>query len=158
MFRPCIDLRHGKVVQIVGGSLHDDGSATTNFVTDRPSTWYAQRYRDDRLAGGHIVMLGDGNEAAARRALAAWPGGMQVGGGVGPSNASAWLDAGASHVIVTSWLFVDGEFSDQQLDALVSEVGPDRIVIDLSCRRRDGEYWIVSQRWQRFTSLPLTDR
>ena len=156
MFRPCIDLRHGKVVQIVGASLAEDGSATVNYESDQPSAWYAARYRDDALTGGHIVMLGEGNEDAARAALEVWPGGMQIGGGINPGNAAGWLEAGASHVVVTSWLFVDGELCPDRLEALVSEVGRERIVIDLSCRRRDGAHWVVSERWQRFTSFRLT--
>src|SRR5687767_14891622 len=101
MFRPCIDLHEGKVKQIVGGTLSDEGSSVrTNFVSDRPSSWYAQLYKRDGLAGGHVIMLGQGNETASREALAAYPGGLQVGGGMNADNARAWLDAGASHVIV----------------------------------------------------------
>ncbi len=159
MFRPCIDLRGGRVVQIVGATLTDDALAddltTINFVSDRPAAWFAQHYRDDALTGGHLIMLGQGNEHAAQSALAAWPGGMQVGGGISADNASAWIDAGASHVIVTSWLFVDGVLSEDRLAAMVDAVGHDRLVIDLSCRWRDGAYWVVTDRWQRFTSLEV---
>lgn len=160
MFRPCIDLRDGRVVQIVGGTLSDDPSlhaaTTTHHVSDLPAEWFASRYRDDSLAGGHIIMLGAGNESSARRAVAAWPGGMQVGGGISVDNAHSWLNAGASHVIVTSWLFVNGELSSDRLAAMVAAVGRERLVIDLSCRRRDGAYWVVTDRWQRFTSLQVT--
>lgn len=155
MFRPCIDLREGRVVQIVGGTLTDDGHSVTNFVSESPPERFAARYRDDVLTGGHVIMLGPGNDRAARAALAAWPGGMQVGGGITPDTASEWLDAGASHVIVTSWLFVDGVLSQERLRSLDRTVGRDRLVIDLSCRWRDGSYWVVADRWQRFTSLEV---
>lgn len=159
MFRPCIDLRSAQVVQIVGSTLSDhaatEGSVATNHVSEHPARWFAETYRNDDLLGGHVIMLGAGNESAARSALAAWPGGMQVGGGISVDNAQQWLDAGASHVIMTSWLFVDGEFSQKRLDAAVAAVGRDRIVIDLSCRWRDGAYWVVTDRWQVFTTLQV---
>jgi len=157
VFRPCIDLRGGRVVQIVGGTLTDEPAAartvTTNFVSERPADWYASLYRDDGLTGGHVIMLGPGNDTAAATALAAWPGGMQVGGGITAANAAIWLEAGATHVIVTSWLFVDGSFSHQRLDEVVAEIGRERLVIDLSCRWRNGAYWVVTDRWQRFSDV-----
>lgn len=157
MFRPCIDLHEGRVKQIVGGSLRDGAeSPETNFVADRSSGWYANRFREDGLVGGHVIMLGPGNDAAAREALAAHPDGLQVGGGVTAATAAGWLDAGASHVIVTSWAFVDGRLDTDRLDALGQAVGADRLVLDLSCRRRDGRYVVVVDRWQRFTDLELT--
>ena len=160
MFRPCIDLRGGRVVQIVGGTLTDgpldSDATTTNFVSERPAAWFARRYRDDALAGGHVIMLGPGNDLAAQSALAAWPGGMQVGGGIDADNAPAWLDAGASQLIITSWLFVDGVLSDERIAAMVRAVGRERLVIDLSCRWRDGAYWVVTDRWQRFTKLRVS--
>ncbi|MCX7047879.1 MAG: phosphoribosylformimino-5-aminoimidazole carboxamide ribotide isomerase [Candidatus Sumerlaeota bacterium] len=163
MFRPCIDLHEGKVKQIVGGTLEsagDDGSAgalKTNFVSEHPSRYYAELYRKDDLSGGHIIMLGPGNEAAAREALAAWPGGMQVGGGINLDNAQAWLDAGASHVIVTSWVFRDGKLNAERLAALVKAVGRERLVLDLSCRKRGGKYWVAMNRWRDFTDLEVND-
>lgn len=157
MFRPCIDLRNGSVVQIVGGTLSDDpdaaGAETVNFVSTRSSGSYASQYGTDGLVGGHVIMLGPGNEQAAFDALAAWPGGMQIGGGITGTNARQWLEAGGSHVIVTSWLFVDGALSTDRLAALVGVVGRERLVIDLSCRWRDGAYWVVTDRWQRFTDV-----
>ena len=103
MFRPCIDLHEGKVKQIVGGTLSNDPAAVrTNFVSERPASWYAELYKRDGLKGGHVIMLGPGNEQPAREALAAYPGGLQIGGGVNAENAHAWLNAGASHVIVLS--------------------------------------------------------
>src|SRR5262245_30020251 len=109
MFRPCIDLHEGKVKQIVGGSLRDDGGGfRTKFVTAKPAKWFAELCKKDGLTGGHVIMLGPGNEKAAQEALAAFPGGFHLGGGVKQSNARAWLDAGASHVIVTSWVFHEG--------------------------------------------------
>jgi len=165
-FRPCIDLHQGKVKQIVGGSLRDEGEGPTeNFVAENPPEWFAQKFRDDQLQGGHVIKLGPGNDEAARNALAAWPGGMQVGGGIRTDNAAEWLDAGASHVIVTSALFdASGHFNADALEALVRAVGRDRLVIDLSCRRHPGKSnpptqagWVVAMdRWQTLTDLPLT--
>ena len=158
MFRPCIDLRNGKVVQIVGGTLDDAGTSTlTRFQSEHPPSWYAELYRKDGLTGGHVIALGPGNEAAAREALGAWPGGLQYGGGVNLDNASTWLEAGASQVIVTSWVFRDGLLDRQRLADLVQRVGKDRLVLDLSCRKRDGRYWVVTDRWQRFTSLEVDE-
>jgi len=156
MFRPCIDLHEGKVKQIVGGTLTSDRSELrTNFVSDRPAAWYARLYRDDGLQGGHVIMLGPGNESEARSALAAYPGGLQVGGGVNAGNARQWLDAGASHVIVTSWVFHAGKIEWDRLSQLVQAVGKNRLVLDLSCRLKDGEYRIVTDRWQTFTDVAV---
>ena len=154
-FRPCIDLHQGVVKQIVGGSLRDEGAGPReNHVSSHPPAWFAGMFRRDALAGGHVIMLGPGNDAAAREALAAWPGGMQVGGGIGPHNAARWIDAGASHVIVTSALFdANGRFRHEVLESLAGEVGRERLVIDLSCRR-DGDGWVVAMnRWQTPTEL-----
>jgi phosphoribosylformimino-5-aminoimidazole carboxamide ribotide isomerase len=157
VFRPCIDLHDGKVKQIVGGSLSDSGAGLrTNFVSERPSSWYAELYRRDGLAGGHVIMLGSGNEAAAKTALGAYPGGLHVGGGINASNARSYLDAGASHVIVTSWVFRDGRLDESRLAELVQLIGKERLVLDLSCRVRDGEYFVVTDRWQKFTTLRVT--
>ena len=156
MFRPCIDLHDGQVKQIVGGSLSDNpATLRTNFVSAHPSRWYADRYRHDQLSGGHVILLGPGNDAAARAALAAYPGGLQLGGGVNLDNARAWLDAGASHVIVTSWVFRAGHIDHDRLQSLVRAIGKKRLVLDLSCRQRDGQYWVVTDRWQHFTTLAL---
>ena len=143
--------------QIVGGSLSDGGAGLrTNFVSEKPATWFAELYRRDGLRGGHVIQLGAGNEAAARAALAAYPGGLQLGGGVNLENARGWLDAGASHVIVTSWVFRDGQLDWDRLKALVDTVGKDRLVLDLSCRVREGKYFVVTDRWQKFTELAVT--
>jgi len=155
MFRPCIDLHDGKVKQIVGGTLGDSG-LRTNFVSERPAAWFADLYRRDGLMGGHVIQLGAGNETAARAALGAFPGGLHLGGGVNAQNASAWLEAGASHVIVTSWVFREGQVDWMRLEELVRVVGKSRLVLDLSCRKRDGEYFVVTDRWQKFTSLTVT--
>ncbi len=152
-FRPCIDLRHGRVVQIVGGTLVEGREPTTNFESDRSSADYAHLYRDDALPGGHIIALGPGNHAAAIAALRAYPGGMQMGGGVTLNNASVYLQAGASHVIVTSYVFRDGRIDMPRLEELMATVGKPRLVLDLSCRQRDGSYWVVTDRWQRFTDV-----
>ena len=157
MFRPCIDLRDGKVVQIVGGTLSDDSmSVRTNFVSERPAAWFAELYRRDALTGGHIIMLGAGNEAPARSALTAYPGGLQLGGGVNVTNARQWLDAGASHVIVTSWVFREGTVDWERLTELAKLTGKQRLVLDLSCRVRNGQYFVVTDRWQKFTDVILS--
>lgn len=159
MFRPCIDLHEGRVKQIVGGTLAADAAALrTNFVSDRPPAWFADLYRRDDLRGGHVIMLGPGNEAAAREALAAFPGGLQIGGGINLSNARDWLGAGASHVIVTSWVFRGGRLDETRLRELVAAVGRERLVLDLSCRQRGGEYFVVTDRWQKFTELTVSER
>jgi phosphoribosylformimino-5-aminoimidazole carboxamide ribotide isomerase len=155
MFRPCIDLHEGRVKQIVGGTL-DTSGLRTNFVSEKPSSWYAELYRRDQLRGGHVIMLGSGNEPAALEALRAYPGGLQLGGGVTIENAKSYLEVGASHVIVTSWVFRDGEIDWNRLHALVAAIGKDRLVLDLSCRKRDGQYFVVTNRWQNFTSTILS--
>ena len=155
MFRPCIDLHEGKVKQIVGGTLGDAG-LRTNFVSEKPAAWFAELYRRDALFGGHVIQLGGGNEAEARAALAAFPGGLHLGGGVNASNARAWLEAGASHVIVTSWVFREGRVDWSRLEELIKAIGKDRLVLDLSCRRRGEEYFVVTDRWQKFTELAVT--
>jgi phosphoribosylformimino-5-aminoimidazole carboxamide ribotide isomerase len=157
-FRPCIDLHEGKVKQIVGASLRDDGRGLReNFVSEKSPAWFAEKFRDDSLRGGHVIMLGQGNEMAAKEALAAWPGGLQIGGGIRPGNASAWLEAGASHVIVTSALFdAEGNFLHQALESLVAETGRERLVIDLSCRRTASGWTVAMNRWQTLTELDVT--
>lgn len=157
-FRPCIDLHNGCVKQIVGGSLTDDGVGLhTNFVAEHPAEWFAARYKQDGLRGGHVIKLGPGNDTAARAALAAYPGGLQIGGGITPDNAAEWLSCGASHVIVTSVLFdKEGRFQQHILRELVERVGKQHLVLDLSCRRtKDG--WVVAMnRWQTLTELTIT--
>jgi phosphoribosylformimino-5-aminoimidazole carboxamide ribotide isomerase len=136
--------------------LSEDGAAVrTNFVSEKPSRWFAELYRRDDLRGGHVISLGAGNEAAARDALAAWPGGLQFGGGVTLDNARVWLDAGASHVIVTSWVFRDGRLDSDRLRDLVARIGRERLILDLSCRKRGDDYFVVTDRWQKFTDLEL---
>jgi len=175
MFRPCIDLHEGKVKQIVGGTLGEAG-LRTNFVSEKPARWFAELYKRDGLTGGHVIQLGSGNETEARAALAAFPGGLQIGGGVNAQSARGWLDAGASHVIVTSWVFREGRVDWARLDELVKAVGKSRLVLDLSCRKRDewrvasdgnsrhpslvtrhpSNYFVVTDRWQKFTELAIT--
>ncbi len=157
-FRPCIDLHHGKVKQIVGGSLRDEGPGPTeNFVSENPAAWFAKRFQKDNLLGGHVIKLGAGNDEAARQALAAWPGGLQLGGGISQENAGEWLDAGASHVIVTSALFdAEGKFLESVLERLVKKIGKERLVIDLSCRTTADGWTVAMNRWQTLTELNLT--
>jgi phosphoribosylformimino-5-aminoimidazole carboxamide ribotide isomerase len=154
MFRPCIDLHEGKVKQIVGGTLGDAG-VRTNFVSEKSAAWFAELYQRDGLAGGHVIQLGSGNEAQARAALAAFPGGLHLGGGVNAQNAADWLDAGASHVIVTSWVFREGKMDWPRLDELVKTIGKEKLVLDLSCRQRTDKYFVVTDRWQKFTDLEV---
>ena len=157
MFRPCIDLHEGKVKQIVGGTLESQtGALRTNFISERPAAWFAELYRRDGLIGGHVILLGPGNDAAAREALAVYPGGLQLGGGVNADNVKAWLDAGASHAIVTSWVFREGRVDWDRLNALLAQIGKSRLVLDLSCRKRGAEYFVVTDRWQKFTELALS--
>ena len=158
MFRPCIDLHEGKVKQIVGGTLSDSGAGLrTNFVSERPSSWYAELYKRDRLAGGHVIMLGPGNEAAALEALRAYPGGLQIGGGLTLENIGPYLDAGASHVILTSWLFREGRLEWDRLKSIVAAIGKERLVLDLSCRKKGDQYFVVTDRWQKFTELTVNE-
>jgi phosphoribosylformimino-5-aminoimidazole carboxamide ribotide isomerase len=157
VFRPCIDLHEGKVKQIVGGTLGGDpGRLQTNYVSDRPAAWYAELYQRDGLKGGHVIMLGPGNETAARAALQAYPAGLQIGGGVNLDNARGWLEAGATHVIVTSWVFRAGQVDWERLSQLVGAIGKQRLVLDLSCRRRGEGYFVVTDRWQKFTELAIS--
>ena len=154
MFRPCIDLHEGKVKQIVGGTFGAAG-LRTNYVSEKSAAWYAELYRRDGLAGGHVIQLGAGNDAEARAALAAHPGGLHLGGGVNAQNARGWLDAGASHVIVTSWVFREGRVDWTRLAELVAAIGKNKLVLDLSCRKRGGRYFVVTDRWQKFTELEV---
>ena len=163
-FRPCIDIHNGKVKQIVGGSLRDEGNqANTNFTSELDAAWYAGLYQKDRLKGGHIILLNpEGSEyyeetkRQALEALRAYPQGMQIGGGITADNAAGYLEAGASHVIVTSYVFRDGRFQKENLEKLVAAVTKEKIVLDLSCRKKDGKYFVVTDRWQKFTEAALS--
>ncbi len=164
-FRPCIDIHNGKVKQIVGGSLKDkDNQAVTNFSSELDASYYAKMYQKDGLTGGHIILLNakdskyyEATKAQAVGALKAYPGGMQIGGGITAENAGAYLAAGASHVIVTSYVFRDGMLNRENLNRLERAVGKEHIVLDLSCRRRGADYYIVTDRWQKFTEVKLTE-
>lgn len=158
-FRPCIDIHNGKVKQIVGGSLKDAGNqAQENFVAGQDAAFYASLYRKSGIKGGHIILLNkagteyyEADVEQARLALEEYPGGLQIGGGITAKNAAKFLDMGASHVIVTSYVFSDGQIDYDRLRALVKAVGKKHLVLDLSCRERDGQYYIVTDRWQKFT-------
>ncbi|KAL3944992.1 MAG: hypothetical protein SGBAC_000912 [Bacillariaceae sp.] len=161
-FRPCIDLHNGQVKQIVGSTLNDEKESdklNTNFETDRPSQDYAKMYQNDKLLGGHVIMLGPGNTEASKAALSAYPNGLQVGGGINNTNAKEWLEAGASHVIVTSHVFTNGQIHMERLNKLVEICGKDRLILDLSCRRKpdapEGDYYVVTDRWQTFTDYKV---
>lgn len=153
-FRPCIDLHQGQVKQIVGGSLNDQG-ATTNFVSQYDAEYYGTLYRKHNLTGGHVIALGPGNKDQALKALAAWPGGLQFGGGVNNTNAAEFIEAGASHVIVTSWLFENGQFSWERLEQIKAITGKERLILDLSCRRTDTGWNIATDRWQTVTETQV---
>lgn len=160
-FRPCIDIHKGKVKQIVGSTLRDskegDSSLITNYESDISAAEYAKMYKDDGLIGGHVIMLGADplSKAAAFEALHAYPGGLQVGGGINTSNALSYIDEGASHVIVTSYVFNDGQVDFERLKELAHAVGKKRLVLDLSCRKKDSRYAVVTDRWQKFTDVYL---
>ena len=164
-FRPCIDIHNGKVKQIVGGSLTDQkDQAVENFVSEKDGAWFARLYREKGLKGGHIILLNscsspyyEQTKAQALSALRAWPGGMQVGGGIHPENAREFLEAGADKVIVTSYVFKDGQINWENLERMVHTVEPEHLVLDLSCRKKDGSYRIVTDRWQNFTDVSLDE-
>lgn len=154
-FRPCIDLHAGLVKQIVGSSLVEGQAPTENFVATKSPGEYAEMYQASGLPGGHIIMLGPGNEEAAMAAIKAYPGGMQIGGGINPSNAMTYLAAGASHIIVTSYVFVDGKFDMARLEEMVAAVTKEKLVLDLSCRLKEGKYYVVTDKWQKFTDFEV---
>jgi len=155
IFRPCIDIHEGQVKQIVGGSLNEQG-AKTNFVSNKDAAWYAELYQKHGLEGGHVISLGQGNQAQAKLALSAWPNGLQYGGGVTLENAASYLEAGASQVIVTSWLFEDKQFSWARLEQLKQEIGKERLVLDLSCRKVGEQWFIATNRWQTITDTAVS--
>jgi phosphoribosylformimino-5-aminoimidazole carboxamide ribotide isomerase len=167
-FRPCIDLHNGQVKQIVGSTLNnsknsnnkEEDQLATNFSTNKPAADFARLYQANHLQGGHVIMLGPGNQEAALQALAAAPGQLQVGGGITDLTAAEWLARGASHVIVTSHVFQNGQLDYGKLQALVTKIGKDRLVLDLSCRRHptdpDGPYYVVTDKWQTFTRTQVT--
>lgn len=162
-FRPCIDIHNGAVKQIIGASLKDEqDEADTNFTSELQADYYANLYKRDGLKGGHIILLNpegssyyEATKTQALKSLHAYPGGMQIGGGITAENADIYLNAGASHVIVTSYVFRDGQIRWENLMALKKAVGKERIVIDLSCRKQDDGYYIVTNRWQTFTEVKL---
>ena len=162
-FRPCIDIHNGKVKQIVGSSLRDSGDfAKDNFVSDKSAAQLALLYRDDGLKGGHIIMLNSSrspyaqaNREQALAALSASPGYFQAGGGINSENAALYLDAGACAVIVTSYVFSGGRIDMDHLTELEKAVGKESLVLDLSFREKNGRYYIVTDRWQKFTDVPL---
>lgn len=162
-FRPCIDIHNGKVKQIVGGSLSDKGdSAIENYASELNADFYAEMYKKDGLKGGHIILLNpktseyyEATKRQAMLALCTYPEGMQIGGGVTAENATEYIEAGASHVIVTSYVFKNGEIHWDNLKKLVEAVGKERVVLDLSCRKKDGKYFVVTDRWQVFSNVEI---
>ncbi|MBO5238381.1 MAG: phosphoribosylformimino-5-aminoimidazole carboxamide ribotide isomerase [Lachnospiraceae bacterium] len=163
-FRPCIDIHNGKVKQIVGGSLADrNNQAEENFVSRQDAAFYAGLYRDSGIQGGHIILLNpagseyyEADVEQAKLALEAYPKGLQIGGGMNSDNAKEFLDMGASHIIVTSYVFRDGRIHYDRLEDMVTAIGKEHLVLDLSCRKRDGNYYIVTDRWQKFTEEIVT--
>lgn len=162
-FRPCIDIHNGSVKQIVGGSLRDQGdTAEENYVSGQDAAFYAGLYREYKITNGHIIMLNaadspyyETTKRQALHALMAYPGGLQIGGGITPENAGEFLAAGASHVIVTSYVFKNGQIHYDRLENMVREVGRERLVLDLSARKRESRYFIVTDRWQKYTDVEL---
>ncbi|MDE6846344.1 MAG: phosphoribosylformimino-5-aminoimidazole carboxamide ribotide isomerase [Lachnospiraceae bacterium] len=165
-FRPCIDIHNGSVKQIVGGSLRDRGDeAVENYVSEQDAAFYANLYRGYQIKNGHIILLNPVTspyyEATKRQAIAAlkaYPGGLQVGGGITPENAGEYLDAGASHVIVTSYVFKDGQIQYDKLNELVNKVGRQNLVLDLSAGKKEERYLIVTDRWQKYTEVELNEQ
>ncbi|MBO5030489.1 MAG: phosphoribosylformimino-5-aminoimidazole carboxamide ribotide isomerase [Lachnospiraceae bacterium] len=165
-FRPCIDIHNGQVKQIVGSSLADENDyADENFVAVRGAEYYAELYKENGIKGGHIILLNpvssayyEATKAQAMKALAAYPQGLQTGGGINADNASEYLEAGASHVIVTSYVFQNGYINMEHLEKINRAVGKEHLVLDLSCRMREGKYHIVTDRWQKFTDETVDDR
>jgi phosphoribosylformimino-5-aminoimidazole carboxamide ribotide isomerase len=156
-FRPCIDIHDGKVKQIVGSSLSEEGALpVTNFETHLSPAHFAGMYREDGLFGGHVIMLGPGNENAAKEALAAFPGGLHAGGGIDPDNALGFLSAGASHVIVTSFVFSNGHINRENLQTMMEKTGKNRLVLDLSCKKQNNGYFVATDRWQKLTGVALS--
>lgn len=164
-FRPCIDIHNGHVVQIVGSSLRDENdSAQNNFVSEKDSAYYANLYKEYGLSGGHIIILNgkdseyyEATKAEAVKALQTYKGGMQIGGGITDKNAEEYILAGASHIIVTSYVFSDGKICYNNLSRLNSAVGREHICLDVSCRMRNGKYYVVTDRWQKFTDVVLDE-
>lgn len=158
-FRPCIDLHKGKVKQIIGSTFSNrkKRQPVINFETEKEPSFYSRMYKRDNLYGGHVIMLGPGNEKAAIDALSEFPQGMHVGGGISPDNAYKFLNAGASHIIVTSYVFKDGNVLWDNLRELFNKVGKGHLVLDLSCKKKNNEYYIVTNRWQNFTNVTITE-
>ncbi len=162
-FRPCIDIHNGAVKQIVGSSLRDEGNqASENFVSDKNAAYYAKLYEKNHLKGGHVILLNkagsepyEATKAAAMEALNAYPGGLQVGGGINAGNAGDFIKAGASHVIVTSYLFEGDILSRERMETLRNAVGAEHVVFDLSCKKTASGYRIMTNRWQTETAERL---
>ena len=165
-FRPCIDIHNGQVKQIVGGSLTDENNqAKENFVATRTADYYANLYKKHNIKGGHIILLNpstseyyEATKAQAIMALKEYPKGLQIGGGINDKNALEYLEAGASHVIVTSFVFQDGHINMDNLNSIYKAVGKQNLVLDLSCRWRDDAYYIVTDRWQKFTNEMVNEK
>lgn len=155
-FRPCIDLHRGQVKQIVGATLAADDAPLVHFAAPHPASHYAALYARDGLEGGHVIMLGPGCEGAAADALAAYPQGLQVGGGITAHSAAGWLERGARKAIVTSFVFSDGRLHRGRLAEMVAAVGRDRLVLDLSCALQGDRYVVMTDRWQKATQFAIT--
>ncbi|MDE6233305.1 MAG: phosphoribosylformimino-5-aminoimidazole carboxamide ribotide isomerase [Lachnospiraceae bacterium] len=165
-FRPCIDIHNGQVKQIVGSSINDNGdNAVENYVSEKDSAYYAEMYKRDGLTGGHIIQLNssgseyyDSTKKQALKALNAYEGGMQIGGGINEKNAAYFLENGATHVIVTSYVFKNGEVDYDNLKRISEAVGRKHLVLDLSCRKKDDKYYIVTDRWQKFSNVNVDEK
>jgi phosphoribosylformimino-5-aminoimidazole carboxamide ribotide isomerase len=155
-FRPCIDIHQGKVKQIVGDTLNENNkNVVENFVSEYDSAHYASIFKNGGLKGGHVIMLGDGNHDAAIQALKEYPHGLQIGGGITSENASFYLEKGASHVIVTSYIFENGELNLERLNSIVKEIGKDKLVIDLSCKEKNDKWYVVTNKWTKFSNFEI---
>uniref|UniRef100_F0W9E8 1-(5-phosphoribosyl)-5-[(5-phosphoribosylamino)methylideneamino]imidazole-4-carboxamideisomerase n=1 Tax=Albugo laibachii Nc14 TaxID=890382 RepID=F0W9E8_9STRA len=161
-FRPCIDIHAGEVKQIVGSTLEDNDSASivTNFTSKLNAETYARMYAKDHLYGGHVIMLGNdvATRLEAKKALQAYPNGLQIGGGINDQNCREFLEYGASHVIVTSFMFQHGRIDLDRLRSLQNLIGKEHLVLDLSCRKKeDGKFYVMMNRWQTFTDTTIDE-
>lgn len=163
-FRPCIDIHNGKIKQIVGSSLRDSkNEASDNYVSEHDGAYYSNMYYDMGLSGGHVIILNpeassfyEESRHQAMLALSAHKNTLQVGGGINPDNAEAFLCVGASHVIVTSYVFNNGKIDKDRLRIMKETVGKEHLVLDLSCKKKGDYYYIVTDRWQNMTDTMLS--
>ena len=61
-------------------------------------------------------------------------------------------------VIVTSFLFPDGVFSQDRLDSCLKALNGEKskLVLDLSCRKRGSTWFVAMNKWQTVTDFEIT--